>query len=63
MRILEQSEMAAVGGGDDADVDANLGAGIAYVLHGLTSKEAMVGGLLSPAGAVVGAILHYSNKH
>lgn len=61
MRNLETTEVASVAGGDS--VDANLGAGIAIVLHGITSAEAKAFGMASPMGWIVGATVHYATTH
>lgn len=63
MRTLQLQETTAVGGGDEAAVDASIGNMIGHAIHGLTSDEAAVCGSLSPAGIFVGAILHFVNKH
>ena len=61
MRNLEMAETRHVAGGES--VDDNLGAGVAYVLHGVTSREAQTLGLVSPAGWFIGAVLHYATTH
>ena len=61
MRNLETAELTSVAGGDS--VESNLGAGIALVIHGVTSKEAQALGVASPMGWFVGAVLHYGTTH
>lgn len=62
MKSLEAAEMHLVVGGD-GEVDGNLGAGIAYVIHGMVSDEAKVCGMLSPWGLFIGAAIHYATDH
>lgn len=63
MKQLESFQLNLVGGGDAGEVDRNIGSGIAHAVHGLTSKEAQVGMMISPVGAVIGAIIHFSRNH
>lgn len=64
MRNLESFELAGVAGGDNAEVDANLGSMIGTALHGLASEEAMIGALLCPTiGMFIGAAIHLGTKH
>ncbi|GAB2490168.1 hypothetical protein [Arenimonas alkanexedens] len=73
MDILNMKACAQVAGGDgepggsgsggDGSVAGTIGDGLGKVLHGLASKEATIGGLISPVGAVVGAIIHFNNNH
>lgn len=61
MRNLHTAELDQVAGGDS--VESNLGAGLAYVIHGVTSEEAQTLGLASPMGWFIGAALHYATTH
>lgn len=61
MRILDNAELHCVAGGDS--VDSNLGAGIAILIHGVTSAEGQAFGMVSPVGWFVGALVHYSTTH
>jgi hypothetical protein len=61
MRILDNVELQSVAGGDT--VETNLGAGVAYAIHGVTSREAQALGMVSPAGWFAGAVMHYFTTH
>lgn len=61
MRILENTQLKSVAGGDT--VESNLGAGLAIAMHGLTSREAQALGMVAPAGWFAGAVLHYFTTH
>lgn len=61
MRILDNTELQSVAGGDS--VESNLGAGVAIALHGVASQEAQALGLVSPVGWFAGAVMHYFTTH
>ncbi len=61
MRNLDTTELTQVAAG--GSVESNLGAGLAYVLHGITSEEAQTLGLASPMGWFLGAAVHYGTTH
>ena len=61
MRNLDTTELTQVAAG--GSVESNLGAGLAYVLHGVTSEEAQTLGLASPMGWFIGAAVHYATTH
>lgn len=61
MRTLETAQLPSVAGGDT--VETNLGAGIGYLIHGVTSPEAQTFGMASPLGWFVGAAVHYATTH
>lgn len=63
MKTLDQQQCALVAGGDGGSVEGAAGSAIGKALHGLGSKEATIGGLLSPVGAIIGAIIHFNNNH
>lgn len=63
MKTLDQQQCALVAGGDGGGVEGAAGSAIGKALHGLGSKEAVIGGLVSPVGAIIGAILHFNNNH
>lgn len=64
MDILTLQQCASVAGGDGGGtVEGNVGGAVGTALHGLGSKEAAIGGLISPLGAIIGAILHFSENH
>ena len=62
MNTLTLQQCALVAGGEGT-AEGAAGSAIGKALHGLGSKEALIGGLISPVGAIVGAILHFSNNH
>lgn len=61
MRNLETAELQSVAGGDS--VESNLGAGLAILAHGATSREGKALGMFMPIGFVVGALMHYATSH
>lgn len=63
MKTLELQQCALVAGGDGGSVEGAAGSAIGKVLHGLGSKEGAIGGLVSPVGALIGAIIHFNNNH
>ena len=63
MNLLNMQQCAAVAGGDGGTVEQGVGAGIGKAMHGIGSKEGVIGGLISPLGAIIGAIIHFSNEH
>ena len=62
MHTLNQQQCALVAGGDGT-VEGAAGSAIGKALHGLGSKEGAIGGLISPVGAIIGAIIHFNNNH
>ena len=64
MDILSPQQCATVAGGDgDGTVEGAVGGAVGTALHGLASKEATIGGFISPLGAIIGAIIHFNNNH
>mgnify|MGYP006201005505 CR=1 FL=1 len=63
MKLLEPSQCAAVSGGEGDSTGPAAGDAAGKVLHGLGSKEGVIGGLISPVGAIIGAIIHFKNNH
>ena len=64
MKTLDQQQCALVAGGEgDGSVEGEAGSAIGKALHGLASKEGAIGGLISPVGAVIGAIIHFKKNH
>lgn len=76
MDILSMNECVQVAGGDGepatggggsggspSPIEETIGEGLGKALHSLLSREAAIGGLLSPAGAVIGAVIHHNNNH
>ena len=61
MRNLDNAELQSVAGGDT--VESNLGAGIAILIHGVTSPEGQAFGMVSPVGWFIGAAVHYATTH
>lgn len=61
MRNLDYAELQSVAGGDT--VENNLGAGIAILIHGVTSTEAQAFGMVTPVGWFIGAAVHYATTH
>jgi len=61
MRNLETAELPCVAGGDS--VESNLGAGLAILVHGVTSREGQALGMVLPIGFIVGALVHYATSH
>lgn len=61
MKTLCMDELQLVVGGSGANAAIADVIGTAY--HGITSTEAKIGGLLGPAGAIAGAIIHFKRKH
>lgn len=61
MRNLDNTELQSVAGGDT--VESNLGAGIAILIHGVTSAEGQAFGMVSPVGWFIGATVHYATTH
>lgn len=66
MHTISNAQIAMVSGGTtaaNAAADREIGTAIGKVFHGLSSKEARIGGLLGPVGAVYGAIIHFRRHH
>lgn len=70
MDILSMKTCALVAGGDGeatggggGSVAETIGQGVGKALHGLTSKEAAICGVLSPVGVIIGAVIHFNNNH
>lgn len=64
MKTLDLQQCEFVAGGDGGGTpDGSAGSALGKVLHGLGSKEGAIGGLISPVGAIIGAIIHFNNNH
>ena len=63
MNTLDLQQCALVAGGEGGSVESAAGSAIGKALHGLGSKEGAIGGLISPVGAIIGAIIHFNNNH
>lgn len=63
MNILDMQQCAAVAGGDGGSVEQGVGTAVGKAMHGIGSKEGVIGGFISPLGAIIGAVIHFSNNH
>jgi len=63
MNILDMQQCAMVSGGDGGSTETAVGDAAGKAMHGLGSKEGVIGGLISPLGAIIGAIIHFNNNH
>lgn len=64
MDILDIRQCQAVAGGEGGGSPASgVGSAVAKAAHGIGSKEGLIGAMISPVGAVVGAIIHFRNNH
>lgn len=64
MNTLNPKQCALVAGGEGGDsAESAAGSAVGKALHGLGSTEAAIGGLVSPLGAIIGAIIHFNNNH
>ncbi|HEU0154289.1 MAG TPA: hypothetical protein VFQ84_13205 [Arenimonas sp.] len=75
MDILSMHACTQVAGGDGESsggggsgsgptpVEEAIGEALGSALHDLSSKEALVGAVLSPVGVIIGAVIHHHNNH
>ena len=60
MRTLTMDQVSLVGGGT---VNETIGNAIGYVIHAAQQREVQMAALISPAAAVVVAVMHYNEEH
>lgn len=66
MRSITLDEVGVVSGGEgvtNSEANQIIGAALGEAWHGLTSVEAVIGSALGPAGAALGAWVHYKLQH
>lgn len=59
MYVITNQQLELVTGGE-GKVDSSIGTAAGYVLHAMKQPSVQIAGMLSPAAAVVAAIVHFN---